>query len=72
MSYEIAHTFQVDKIGGDKDFVTVYDLPASVAKKFVEKRYPAEAAAGRIFHIETENKTHDLFDLMIDVYYNGI
>jgi hypothetical protein len=32
--------FQVNKPNGDIDFITVYDLPESVARKFVERKYP--------------------------------
>jgi hypothetical protein len=32
--------FQVNKPNGDIDFVTVYDLPINVAKKFVIMKYP--------------------------------
>jgi hypothetical protein len=32
--------YQVNKPNGDIDFITVYDLPESIAYKFVKNKYP--------------------------------
>jgi len=41
MSMELIEVeFQVDKPNGDIDFITVYDLPESVAKGWVINKYP--------------------------------
>lgn len=39
-NYIISFEFQVNKPNGDIDFITVYDLPANLAERFVKNKYP--------------------------------
>lgn len=59
MNHICQYTFQVNKPNGDIDFVTVYDLPQDLSRRFVENKYPGL----KIENLPDENNTQNKIKL---------